>query len=118
MSNPLAIREQHYYRTGIGAIGAAGNFRRRLPRYNIVWRIQGGVDPPLPRSAALRVRQFKDERLPVSVEDEVEAQTFRFQFCPQCYAMRTVTPVGLVKFHSVPSLVRLLDQRSKAHALA
>src|SRR5262245_1361832 len=59
-----AAREQRHHRTGFDAIRVAGNRRRRLPRDDVVRRVEGRVDPAPPRTPALQGRQLEAERLP------------------------------------------------------
>src|SRR5262245_24679352 len=56
------------------AIRGGGDRRRAIPFDDVVRRVEGGVDPPVPGifTVVRSRRQLELERLPVRVEDRVE----------------------------------------------
>src|SRR5580658_4057583 len=72
----LTVKYDH--RSWPDVIGITGNGSSIVPLNDVVRRIEGGIDPTAPRMsfAAARPRQFKIERLPVSICDQMKQQVF------------------------------------------
>src|SRR6478672_3274087 len=66
--------EQHDHAARFGTIAVARNRGSLLPLDDIVWRVEGSVDPAAPwMSAAIGDRRERElEGLPVRVDDGVE----------------------------------------------
>src|ERR1700723_929951 len=73
-SQPLVAErsEQSYHRTWPGRIGGAHNCWRAVPFNNIAGRVDGSVDPSLPRTILVHWRQLEFKRFPVGVQNQVE----------------------------------------------
>ena len=64
------------------------------------------------------LRKFEIERLPISIEDEMDKQSFLWQLGTEGDTVRMIAPVRLVEFYSMPALNPLADQLGQGHPLA
>ena len=82
-------------------------------------RLEGGIDPSSPWiwTAVIYRRQFKVERVPVGICDQMKDQILLWKRRAECEAARIVAPIRLVDFHAVPSLCRSLKHLVQGLAL-
>jgi len=116
-SQALPACEEHDHRTWRGVVAIARNRRGRLPIHDVLWTRERRVDPPSPGSFGRHWRQLKFQRLPVAIHDEVHHQLLFPQLRAEGDAALVRSPIGLVEFHAMPGLVRLLDEFGQARSL-
>src|SRR5581483_6722051 len=87
-----------------------------LPLDGVLRRVQHRVDPSPPRFTVWNGRQLEFQRLPVAVEDEVEAEAFLSQFRLEGDAVGVFAPVRPAELYPVPGLVRLFDEPGQARS--
>ena len=83
-----------------------------MPLNNVMRRVHGRVNPAAPWAAKFLIqpRQFKLERFPMRVQDEVNDFFWVLQFRAEYDAVRLTAPVRLEEFYAVPGFVRLAKQ--------
>src|SRR5207247_3315298 len=113
-------RKEHDHRARLGPVGRAGNRLCGLPLEDVVRGVKSCVNPATPwvSPRLIRLRQLEIERLPIGIQDHVKEQPFLGDFRGECNAVRTLAPVRLAKFHTVPGEVRPPEALAQAHALA
>jgi len=76
-----------------------------LPFDDILRGLQRCVNPPPPdaSTSVAYSRQLKVKWFPVSIEREVDKQTFLLQISAERNAMRSIAPIWLVKPYTMPA---------------
>ena len=110
---------KHHYRAGRGPIGSARNRWRYRPFNDVVWRVQGSIDPPAPGIyVPVPCRwELEIERLPMGIQDHMNEQSFPSNFQAQCQAVGIIAPVRLFELYSVPGDIGFAEQLVQGLAL-
>src|SRR5262249_30729677 len=99
----LKFSEEHDQRVRAAPIGAARYRGSGLPFFDVVRRVEGGVDPTSPSIfTVIRIRQLEVERLPIGIQDCVKQELLVSVFRGECQGMRRIAPVWLPEFYAVP----------------
>jgi hypothetical protein len=88
-----------------------------LPFENVVRRLKRRIDPTAPRVVGLGLGKLEVERIPVSVQDNVDKYGFARELGAERNAVGAITPIRLKQLDPVPSFVSILNELGKSPAL-
>ena len=103
-SRIVPIGEKYDDRTRRGAIVVLRKGRRGFYWYDVLRRVESGVNPSAPGTIAdvIFTWQREIQGLPIRIENKVEDEFLSVNVRSEGNAVRRIAPVGLVKFDAVP----------------